>query len=83
MLSLNWDKGTTSVSDLFPVQPVLSLWDLTQGRLHVRIEQAGHLYFHEFDLHSSHSLDCTGLGYGAEAEADADASFSSIAQISL
>lgn len=49
--------------DFLPLQAVLCLWELTQGRLQVRIEQPGHLYFHGFNLHSSHSTDEIGLGF--------------------
>lgn len=53
-LSSNCEMGTKSVSGLLPVQAVRFLWELTQGRLHERREQPGHLYFDGFFLHSSH-----------------------------
>lgn len=48
---------------LFPVQEVRCLCEFTQGRLHERKEQPGHLYFDGLMLHSSHKA---GLGLSLE-----------------
>lgn len=65
-LSSNLERGTKSVSFLFPVQPVRFLWALTQGRPHDRIEHPGHLYFHGFDLHSPQTLS-SSVGFCADS----------------
>lgn len=61
ILSLNSERGTKSVLGRLPVQEVRCLWDLTQGRLQVRIEQPGHLYFDGFLPHSSQREDLSGF----------------------
>lgn len=61
ILSLNWESGTNSVCFLLPVHPLRRLWALTQLRLQERKEQAGHLYFDGFELHSSQSDDPSRL----------------------